>query len=349
MAVADTPSLTVFEPHGRPNGTAVIIAPGGAYLALASDLEGREVADWFASRGVTAFVLRYRLGGKYPMPTPLLDAQRAVRLVRSMAGDFDLSTNRIGMMGFSAGGHLTALTGVSSDSGASAAADPVERASSRPDFLILAYPALIMFGSTRPTAIDYCQLMRLQSRCDHAFVDRYRPELQVDTHTPPTFLYHTTDDELVPVNDSVRFYAALVSAGVSAEMHLFAHGHHGSGLGQGDVALDAWPTLLETWLRGQGLLGPNPNRVSLVGASIPVARNQRLSIDSPVSRVVADPRGQAVLADLIDQGFLDMLIARAPTTMSLRDIAKAAAMPDTLRLAAIQKALAALDSPAPAK
>lgn len=137
---ADTPTLTVFVPQpGRANGTAVIVAPGGAYLGLASNLEGRQVADWLASRGITAFVLKYRLGARNPYPIPLQDAQRAIRLVRSFEKRYDLAPNRVGMIGFSAGGHLAATAATLFDSGNAQSADPVERLSDRPDFLILSY------------------------------------------------------------------------------------------------------------------------------------------------------------------------------------------------------------------
>src|SRR5277367_4660526 len=139
----DLPTLTVFVPQkGRSTGSAVIVAPGGAYLGLASNLEGRQVADWFTSQGMTAFVLKYRLGAKYLYPIPLQDAQRAVRLVRSSAMSYGFLSDRIGFIGFSAGGHLAAATGTLFDAGKPDADDPVERLSSRPDFLVLGYPWL---------------------------------------------------------------------------------------------------------------------------------------------------------------------------------------------------------------
>jgi acetyl esterase/lipase len=256
-AIEDRPTLSIFRPAGRPNGTAVIVAPGGSYMMLASQKEGRMAADWFAGRGVTAFVLKYRLGPGYPQPTPLLDAQRAVRWVRAHAAEYDLVPSRLGMMGFSAGGHLAARSGVNDGAGDPTAIDPVDRQDGRPDFLVMAYPALSMFGA-EPTPLAYCKLMKLQA-CDDAYLARFRPEGHVDARTPPTFLYHTTEDTMVPASDSLRFYEALTKAGVNAELHIFAHGQHGSGLGSGDLALDAWPALLESWLRGRGLMAPNPN------------------------------------------------------------------------------------------
>src|SRR5271168_2388377 len=139
----DLPTLTVFAPQkGQSTGSAVIVAPGGAYLGLAGNLEGRQVADWFTARGMTAFVLKYRLGAKYLYPIPLQDAQRAVRMVRSLAAADGFSPDRIGLVGFSAGGHLAAATGTLFDAGKPDAGDPVERLSDRPDFLVLGYPWL---------------------------------------------------------------------------------------------------------------------------------------------------------------------------------------------------------------
>lgn len=254
---ADTPTLTVFRPQaGTGNGTAVIVAPGGAYLGLAANLEGRQVADWFAARGVTAFVLRYRLGSQYLYPIPLEDARRAVRLVRSRAAEYAIAPDRIGMVGFSAGGHLAAMAGTTSDSGRAGAPDPIERVSSRPDFLVLGYPWLNAMQSNPPGVLSYCGVMHIPAdRC--ATFQQYSPQLRVSARTPPTFLYHTTDDRTVPVEASVAFYRALAAAGVPAELHVFATGRHGSGLGLGDAALDLWPTLLEAWLRGRGLFTPD--------------------------------------------------------------------------------------------
>ena len=258
-STADIPTLTIFKPSDRTNGTAVIVAPGGSYMGLAANHEGRQVADWFAARGITAFVLRYRLGPSYPLPTPLLDAQRAIRTVRARAADFDLDPNRIGMLGFSAGGHLTASAGTMHHEASANATDPIDRVSDRPDFLVLGYPALLMLRPETQGRLRYCDLMKMTHDCTREYMDRFSPELHVNARTPPTFLFHTTDDGLVPASDSVVFYSALMKAGVPAELHIFEHGHHGVGFGNGDVALGAWPALLDTWLRGRGLFAPNPN------------------------------------------------------------------------------------------
>jgi acetyl esterase/lipase len=254
---ADLPTLTVFLPQkGRGTGSAVVIAPGGAYLSLASNLEGRQVADWFTSRGVTAFVLKYRLGAKYLYPIPLQDAQRAVRLVRSSAATYGFLPDRIGFVGFSAGGHLAAATGTIIDAGKPDASEPLERLSSRPDFLVLGYPWL---NAMQPSGhyITYCSLIKtIPPETCKVDEQKYTPSLHVSSHTPTTFIYSTTDDRTVPIGASVDFYNALLAAGVPVELHIFRHGEHGSGMGSGSAALDLWPVLLEQWLRDQGLLTP---------------------------------------------------------------------------------------------
>jgi acetyl esterase/lipase len=252
----DVPMLTVFRPQPRTgNRTAVVIAPGGAYLGLASNLEGRQVADWYTSRGVTGFVLRYRLGSKYLYPIPLQDAQRAIRFVRYHANEFGIEPDRIGFMGFSAGGHLAAMTGTMFDGGKPDAADPIDGVNSRPDFVVLGYPWLNAMEKNETGVLSYCSALKIPSaQCTN--FEQYSPDQHVSAQTPPSFIYHTTDDELVPVEASMKYYRALRRAGVPVEMHLFGHGRHGSGLGLGDASLDLWPALLESWLRSRGLLTP---------------------------------------------------------------------------------------------
>lgn len=249
-ADADTPTLTVYRAARGANGTAVIVAPGGGYGALALDHEGRQVATWFNALGVSAFVLKYRLGPRYRHPIELGDAQRAIRLVRSRAGEFGVRPDRIGMMGFSAGGHLTATAGTHFDAGTASAADPVDRASSRPDFLVLGYPVI----SFDP-AITHAGSVRnlLGESPDSSLIELLSNERHVTAETPPTFLIHTTADTAVPAENSVRFYLALRKAGVPAEMHIFEQGPHGVGLALGDPVLGSWPPLLVNWMRGRGL------------------------------------------------------------------------------------------------
>jgi acetyl esterase/lipase len=175
-----------------------------------------------------------------------------VQLIRSRAQEFQISPNRIGMIGFSAGGHLAGLAGTQFVPGKPDAADPVERVSSRPDYLILGYPWLGAISSDT-SHLSYCKLFDLMDKCE-ALRAAYTPALFVSKDTPPVFIYHTTTDKTVPVEQSVEFYNALVKNGVPAEFHIFANGAHGSGLGKGDAALGQWPNLLENWMRAQGLL-----------------------------------------------------------------------------------------------
>jgi acetyl esterase/lipase len=256
-ACEDTPTLTIFEPQpGHENGSAVVVLPGGGYVGLAGNLEGRQVADWFAAHGFRAFILSYRLSSNgYLLPVPLLDAQRAVQTVRARARDYQIAPNRIAIIGFSAGGHLAALASTQFIAGKPEAEDPVERVSSRPDYLVLGYPWIGAISSDT-SHLTYCKLFNVMDRCE-AMRAAYSPDLFVSKETPPTFIYHTTTDDTVPVEQGLRFYEALLKAGVPAEMHIFAKGSHGSGLGKGDAALDQWPNLLEIWLRAQGLLTPD--------------------------------------------------------------------------------------------
>jgi acetyl esterase/lipase len=248
---ADKPTLTIYRAARVATGTGVIVAPGGGYQNLAMDHEGRQVASWFNAMGVAAFVLKYRLGPRYHHPIELGDAQRAIRLVRSRAEEFGILPDRLGMMGFSAGGHLTATAGTHFDAGKPDAADPIDRASSRPDFLILGYPVISFDPAIRHAGSER---NLLGDNPDPKLVEDLSDELRVTGNTPPTFLFHTTNDPGVPVENSVRFYLALVKAKVPAEMHLYENGPHGVGLALGDPALSTWPTLLANWLRARGLL-----------------------------------------------------------------------------------------------
>lgn len=251
--VNEIPTITVFRPHpGTENGTAVIVAPGGGYIMLATTLEGRLVADWLASRGITAFLLKYRVGPSARLPVPLFDGVRAVRYVRANAARFKIDPHRIGMMGFSAGGHLTASTAASGDSGNSQSPDPVERVSSKVDFAILAYPWLEGMVLSSNGRSQYCTFQGAD--CDPHLYVQYHPIDKVSAKFPPTFLYHTTADSLVSADSIVKFYQALLANNVPVEMHIFARGAHGTGLGGSDPALGLWPKLLEEWLRNQGLL-----------------------------------------------------------------------------------------------
>ena len=250
---ADRPTLTVYLPPAeRAVPTGVVVCPGGGYAKLAMDHEGRQVAEWLNSLGVAAFVLKYRLGPRYRHPAPLEDAKRALRLVRSRAGEFRIAPDRIGVWGFSAGGHLASTLATHFDAGNPAAADPIERVSCRPDFAILAYP-VISFASEYAHKGSRRNL--LGDNPDPALVENLSNEKQVTAQTPPTFLFHTNEDQGVPAENSVLFYLALRRAGVPAELHIYERGRHGVGLAPNDSVLSSWPQRLADWLRVRGLLG----------------------------------------------------------------------------------------------
>lgn len=252
----DKPELTVFLPT-VPNATktGVVVAPGGGYQHLAIEKEGFAIAHWLNDHGVAAFVLRYRLGPRYHNPVELGDAQRAIRLVRAQAAEYGIAEGHIGMWGFSAGGHLTATAGTHFDAGDSGATDPIQQKSSRPDFLILAYPVISMMD---PSVHLGSKRNLLGENPDPGLASSMSDETQVTPQTPPTFLFATTDDKTVPVANSVMFYEALVRAGVPVEMHLFQHGAHGAGLAAENPQLSVWPDLLIKWMRERGYAAPNP-------------------------------------------------------------------------------------------
>jgi acetyl esterase/lipase len=248
----DIPTLTPYWPaQPAATGTAVIVCPGGSYTHLAMDHEGEQPARWFNALGVPAFVLKYRLGPRYHHPTMLWDAQRAIRYVRAHAAEFNTRPDRIGIMGFSAGGHLAATTGTHFEPGKADAPDPIDRGDPRPDFLILGYPVISLTESfTHKSSRENL----LGTSPDPKLVELLSNERQVTNRTPPTFIFHTDDDSGVPVENSLAFYLALKKAGVPGEMHIYAHGKHGVGLAQTDPVLSTWPARLADWLRVRGLL-----------------------------------------------------------------------------------------------
>jgi acetyl esterase/lipase len=251
-ADVDKPTITPYlVPAERGTGTAVVVCPGGGYVNLAMDHEGDQIARWLNSIGVTAFVLKYRLGPRYHHPIELGDAQRAVRTVRANAEQFRVRPNRVGIMGFSAGGHLASTAATHFDAGNPASADAIERASSRPDFAVLCYPVI---SFTTPYVHRGSMRALLGDNPDPKLVENLSNELQVTPQTPPTFLFHTNSDTVVPPENSMLFYMALRKAGVPAEIHIYANGPHGVGLAPTDEALATWPARLADWLRGRGLL-----------------------------------------------------------------------------------------------
>jgi acetyl esterase/lipase len=248
----DVPAMTVYLPRTMTASTpAVVICPGGGYRNLASNHEGRQVASYFNSLGVAAFVLRYRLGPRYHHPIELGDAQRAIRTLRSHASQWQLNPSRIGIVGFSAGGHLAMSTSTIFDAGDPRAADPIDRAGSRPDFVVLGYPVVSMVA---PWTHKGSKTNLLGEAPDESLARKLSGELNVTKDTPPTFIFHTADDPAVPVENSVHYFIALRQAGVPAEMHVFEHGPHGVGLANDNPALSPWSTLLANWLRGRDLI-----------------------------------------------------------------------------------------------
>ena len=271
----DRPRLTIHLPdRDIATGTGIIVNPGGGYRKLASDEEGLQVARWLNRRGIAAFVLRYRVGERYHSDVSLLDGLRAVRLVRHRSADFDVATNRVGMLGFSAGGHLAVAVGTRWDPGDPGAEDAIERVSSRPDFLVPVYA--VTNGIVRGRKAT-----------------EYTPaDTRVNVSTPPTFLVHTHEDGIVPASQSTLFYDALLKAGVAAELHIYGFGEHGTGLGAGDPDFRDWPVLLVNWLRRSGLLTDQPRqavtgRVTLGGEPMGRAWVTFLPLDdnAPPARV----------------------------------------------------------------
>jgi acetyl esterase/lipase len=242
------PTMTVFPPKGMNTGVAVVVFPGGGYKVLAIDLEGTEVCEWLASRGITAILLKYRVpySGPYwdaqlkrqvypKAPLALEDAQRTMGLVRSHAAEWHINPDEIGVLGFSAGGHLVAAISTHFDQRLYPAVDGADKVSCRPDFAVALYPG-------------------------HLWMDESKFELNPDvaTHitarTPPTFLLQNEDDHVDNVNDSIVYYIGLKKAGIPVEMHLYAQGGHGFGLRRTELPATAWPQLVEIWLGTIGMI-----------------------------------------------------------------------------------------------
>jgi acetyl esterase/lipase len=250
----DQPSLLIHLPSAtKATGAGVVVCPGGGYGHLAMDHEGRQIAEWLNSLGVAAFVLKYRLGPRYRHPAPLQDAQRALRYVRLRAKEFGLVGDRMGIWGFSAGGHLASTVGTHFDSGNASATEPIDRMSSRPDFMILAYPVISMSSEYTHRG---SRNNLLGENADTKLVENLSNEKQVTPQTPPTFLFHTDEDTGVPAENSIAFYLALRKAGVPAEIHIYQRGKHGVGLAAADPILATWSVRLADWMKLRGLLTP---------------------------------------------------------------------------------------------
>ena len=248
------PTMTVYPPKGKNTGVTVVVFPGGGYEDLAMDLEGTEVCDWLKSKGVTCVLLKYRVPGPdfYPKPAPyrksgpyprspvaLEDAQRTIGLVRFHAAEWQIDPHKIGVLGFSAGGHLVAATSTQFATRLYAAVDGADRESCRPDFAVALYPGHLW---------NY-------NYVDHAPFE-LNPAVPVTRETPPTFILQAEDDPVDDVNNSLVYYVALKKAGVRVEMHLYAEGGHAFGLRRTKLPITGWPQLVETWLTTIGMTKP---------------------------------------------------------------------------------------------
>jgi acetyl esterase/lipase len=246
------PGVEVRLPaRGSATGQAVVICPGGGYAGLAYDWEGTDFAGWLNSQGIAAIILRYRLPVDGDVAhekwlVPLLDAQRALRLTRAHAADWGINPAKVGIMGFSAGGHLASTAGTHFDAGDAAAPDPVDRIGSRPDFMILVYPVISML---QPSTHGGSRKNLLGENPPEERVRHYSNELQVSAETPPTFLVHAGDDSAVPVANSLLFYQALLDHKVPAELHVYPQGGHGFSLALGKGRLQDWPQVCARWLK----------------------------------------------------------------------------------------------------
>lgn len=265
---SDQPFFDIYLPEEKlRNGAAVVICPGGGYGGLALDHEGKQIAEFYNAFGVTAFVLHYRLGShKYHFPTQLADVQRAMRFARSQAQKYHIDAKRIGVMGFSAGGHLASMAATKFDEKAYPASDAIDQVSARPDFAVLCYPVITMDpefthkGSRK-------NLLGPDKNDDSKAANHVSSELNITDRTPPTFLFHTNEDTAVPAENSVRFYLGLRQHKIPAELHIYQKGPHGVGLQKGDPILGTWGGHLRDWLRTNDFLAPegSPKRVAVSG------------------------------------------------------------------------------------
>lgn len=251
IAQINEPTLEVFlPPKGIATGQGVVICPGGGYSGVAYDIEGTEIAKFLNTKGIAGFVLKYRMPGAESVEVrneaPLQDAKRAIRMVRANADEWNVSTNKVGVMGFSAGGHLASTLGTHFNGEDHFEKDSIDSLSARPDFMILVYPVITMKD---PYTHEGSKNNLLGENPNEEMVEYYSNETQITPDTPPTFLVHSTDDDAVPVENSLMFYQALKENGVSAEMHIYPEGGHGFNLGLGRGHLESWTDRLYDWLR----------------------------------------------------------------------------------------------------
>ena len=248
-AGAEKASVFLHLPaEGKANGSAIVVCPGGGYGMVVMSYEGHDIARWFAGQGFVGAVLKYRV--KTQHPAPMHDVQRAMRFLRANAQRYGIDPKRIGVIGFSAGGHLAATAGTKIAAAKPDATDPLGRVSSRPDFMVLAYPVISMTDGVTHAGSKR-NLLGVNPPAE--LVEAMSLEKQVTAKTPPTFILQTDQDKVVPAENSILFYSALRKAGVPAEFHSYRSGPHGVGLGRHDGS-KSWPGLLKDWLAGLGLL-----------------------------------------------------------------------------------------------
>ena len=255
-AAVDKPSITPYPAVTKPNGAAVVIFPGGGYSGLANDHEGKQPALWLNTLGVSAFVVKYRLGSAgYRHPIEMGDGQRAVRWVRANAAKYGIDPKRVGVLGFSAGGHMAATVSTHYDEGNASAADSIDRKGCRPDWSLLGYPVITMDKTFTHMGSRENLLGTTPSQ---ALVDSMSNEKQVTAKTPPAFLFHSTDDGVVPIKNSRAYLDSLKKRGVAGELKEYDHGGHGYGMADGkggaptDAVLNTWPGLAAKWMEAQG-------------------------------------------------------------------------------------------------
>jgi acetyl esterase/lipase len=257
------PTMTVYSPNGKNTGAAVVVFPGGGYQGLAIDLEGTEVCDWLTARGITCVLSKYRVtdvgpypkSGPYPeSPMALEDAQRTVGLVRLHAAEWHIDPHKIGVLGFSSGGHLSAAISNHFDHRLYPAVDAADKESCRPDFAVAIYPGHLSLSAAQWDAKQGVRKFVVPHPANADSGLALNPDLHVTRQTPPTFLLQAEDDHVDNVNDSLAYYIALKKAGVAVEMHLYAQGGHAFGLRRTKFPITGWPELVETWLGTIGMI-----------------------------------------------------------------------------------------------
>jgi acetyl esterase/lipase len=260
------PTITVYSPNGKNTGAAVVVFPGGGYQGLAMDLEGTEVCDWLTPKGITCVLLKYRVtdvgdypkSGPYPeSPMALEDAQRAMSLVRFRAAEWHIDPHKIGVLGFSSGGHLSAAMSTHFTKRLYPAVDAADNQSCRPDFAVAIYPGHLSLPAAEWDANQGAKKFVLPHQDQLSKADKslaLNPDLHVTSQTPATFLLQAEDDHVDNVDDSLAYYIALKKAGVPVEMHLYAQGGHAFGLRRTELPITGWPTLVEAWLATIGMI-----------------------------------------------------------------------------------------------